>query len=439
MPFPNILMITCHDLGQHLGCYGVNTLRTDNLNKLAESGCRFLNFFATATTCSPSRGSIHTGRYPQSNGLMGLTHEPWEWKFNEGEKHLAAILNEVGYETNLVGFQHVTRKGPHTLGYQNVLSKKRNAKESVQTVKELLQKAKKEERPFFTKVGFTEVHRPFDKFEPDQELGVFIPHYLQDTPEIREDLARFQAKIHFMDECVGEILDSLKASKVAENTLVIFTTDHGIPYIGAKWTLYDPGIETALIMHYPDIDGLQGGKVYTQLMSNVDFLPTLLDITGVDIPDNVQGLSFKKVIMGASKKQVRSEIFAQHTSHALRDNLSRCIRTEQYKLIRYFEPGRTILFPTDAVPQRVAGHTERPRRDGKRPVVHLFDLEKDPHERNDIAQSPEYADILRDLSDRLWSWMEEVGDPLLQGPLPTPYYKQAMEDYHRFRQRKSNT
>jgi len=436
MSFPNILMITCHDLGQHLGCYGVETVQSDNLDKLAEKGIRFENYFATASTCSPSRGCIHTGRYPQANGLMGLTHEPWEWKFKPGERHIADMLKEAGYETNLVGFQHVTRDDPRNLGYENVLSRRRDAKETVQTVKGLLDNRKKGDRPFFAKVGFTEVHRPFNKYGIDTEKGVFIPPYMEDTPEIREDLARFQGAIRFMDQCIGDILDSLEKSEVADNTIAIFTSDHGAPYIGAKWTLYDPGIETSLIMYCPGNE-LQGGKIYTQLMSNVDFLPTLLDIVGVSIPDNVQGHSFKGIIVGDSDKPVRDAVFAQHTSHALRDNLSRCVRTDRYKLIRYFEPGRTVLFPTDAVPQKVADHVERPRRNDKRPVVQLFDLEKDPNEFNDVAQSAEYADVASDLSDRLWNWMEEVEDPLLQGPLPTPYYMEAMQDYHKFRQQKA--
>ncbi len=96
-----------------------------------------------------------------------------------------------------------------------------------------------------------------------------------------------------------------------------------------------------------------------------------------------------------------------------------------------------IGFPTDAVPQRVAEHTERPKRNmGRRSVAQLFDLKDDPHERNDLAASPEYASIVRDLSDRLWRWMEDVGDPILDGPLVTPYYKEAMEDYHRFRNKR---
>lgn len=432
----NVLMITAHDLGRHLNCYGINTVHTDNIDALARKGIRFQNYFATDCVCSPSRGAILTGRYPQANGLMGLTHQPWGWSFKEGEKHLAAILRDAGYETILVGLQHVTSEDPVSLGYKRVLSQEHKADQTVQAAKELLRKAKKHNRPFFVKFGFSEVHRPFTNGK-DTAKGIFIPHYLKDTPDIREDLAMFQGTIRSFDKCVGEILEALRKSQVADNTLVVFTADHGIPYPGAKWCLYDPGIETPLIMYHPQT-AIEGGKVFHQLMSNVDFMPTLLDILGVDIPQNLQGYSFKNVIEGERKDSPRNEIFAQRTSHALRDNTSRTIRTTRYKLIRYFGPGRTIEFPTDAVPQRVAEHTERPKRKaGKRPVVQLFDLKQDPYERNDLAGSPEYANIVRDLSNRLWRWMEEVGDPILQGPLVTPYYKEAMEDYHRFRDQQS--
>ncbi len=430
---PNILMITCHDIGQHIGCYGVETVRTPNLDALAGKGIRFANYFATDCVCSPSRGCILTGKYPQANGLMGLTHQPWGWSFNEGQRHVAAILKDAGYQTTLAGLQHVTSGDPHKLGYEKVLSEKRIARETVAAARQELRKAGKGDRPFFMKVGFFEVHRPFTVGK-DTEKGVFIPHHLKDTPEIREDLAQFQATIRFFDKCVGEILNALESSEVADDTLVIFTADHGIPHPGAKWTLFDPVIETPLIMYGPGTK-LEGGRVIKQLMSNVDVLPTLLDLIGVKIPNNLHGHSFKKVVQGTEKLSPRSEIYAQRTSHALYDNLSRCVRTERYKLIRYFEPGRTVIYPTDAVPQRVAQHVERPRRkSGRRPVVELYDLRADPHERNNLAQTPKYAELVAELSDKLWTWMESVNDPLLKGPLPTPYYKEAMQDYHqRFR------
>lgn len=431
----NVLLITCHDLGRHLGCYGVDTVNTDNIDALAAGGIRFQNYFSTDCVCSPSRGGFLTGRYPQSNGLMGLTHKPWGWSLNEGERHVAAILRDAGYQTTLVGLQHVTSGDPRELGYDNILSENRKAGETVKAAREFLLKAGRSDRPFYLEVGFFEVHRPFINGK-DTDKGVFIPHYLKDTPEIRDDLANFQGSIRFFDKCVGEILDALKQSPAADKTLVVFTSDHGIPYPGAKWCLYEPGIENPLIMFQPGT-ALQGGKVYHQLMSNVDFLPTLLDLLGVAIPANLQGCSFKEVLGGTSTKLPRKEVFAQRTSHALRDNTSRAIRTERYKLIRYFEPGRVIVFPTDAVPQRVAEHTERPKRKpGQRPVVQLFDLDNDPHERNDLAALPEYEKIVRDLSNRLWQWMEQVGDPILKGPLVTPYYRQAMQDYNRYQLQK---
>lgn len=425
---PNILMITTHDIGRHIGCYGVETVRTPNLDALAAKGVRFSNYFAADCVCSPSRGVMLTGRYPQTNGLMGLTHEPWNWRLNEGERHLAAILKDAGYRTTLVGLQHVTRGDPHELGYEKVLSEKKVAGETVRAAREELGKERKGGKPFFMKVGFFEVHRRFTNGK-DTEKGVFVPHHLKDTPAIREDLAQFQATIHFFDKCVGEILSGLESSEAADDTLVIFTADHGIPYSGAKWSLFDPGISIPLIM-YKTGTKLSGGKVHRQLMSNVDFLPTLLDLIGVDIPDNLQGYSFKDVLEGTRSRSPRKEIYAQRTSHALYDNLSRCVRTERYKLIRYFEPGRSVIYPVDVVPQQVAEHVERPRRrGGRRPVVELYDIRSDPEERKNLAQTPEYAKAVRELSDKLWAWMESVKDPLLEGPLPTPYYEEAMRDY----------
>jgi len=436
---PNVLMITTHDLGRHIGCYGVKTVQTPNLDSLAARGVRFANYFAADCVCSPSRGAILTGRYPQSNGLMGLTHQPWSWSFKPGERHVAAILKDAGYKTTLVGLQHVTSGDPRELGYDKVLSPRRIAAETVEAARKELLEAGATDEPFFMKVGFFEVHRPFTVGK-DTDKGLYIPHYLKDTPEIREDLARFQGTIRFFDQCVGRILDALDSSEVANRTLVVFTGDHGIPYPGAKWTLFDPGIETPLIMHWPGTE-LTGGKVFEQLASNVDFLPTLLDLLGVEIPGNLQGYSLKPVLEGRQKHSPRNEIYAQRTSHALYDNLSRCVRTQRYKLIRYFEPGRSVIYPTDAVPQRVAEHVERPRRrSGKRPVVELYDLRRDPHERDNLAQSQQYAAVVRELSDKLWAWMERVEDPLLKGPLVTPYYQEAMEDYHgRFRKSRAGS
>ncbi len=423
---PNVLMITCHDIGRHIGCYGVETVQTKNLDRLAKKGVRFARCYSTSAVCSPGRGSLHTGRYPQSNGLMGLTHAPWWWGLNEGEKHTAAILSDLGYATYLIGLNHLGQD-PYRLGYGTVLSERRDAGETVQATKELIRRAEIGDRPFFAKVGFTEVHRPFTH-GAYTERGVFVPPWLEDTPAMRNDLAAFQGTIKYFDERVGEVIDALEASEIASDTLVIMTSDHGIPYPGAKWTIRKAGFEIPLIMYKPG-SSLSGGRVVSELMSNVDVLPTLLDFLGAEAPAGVQGRSFKDLLDGTAKEGPRREVFGQYTSDMKRDNLSRSILTRQYHLIRYFEAGRAVIYPADVDPQAFAAHVERCKTSGTRPFVQLFDIEKDPYELDDLGSKDENTAIVADLSGRLLAWMKTVDDPLLDGPVHMPYYERAMKDF----------
>lgn len=430
---PNILMITSHDLGQHLGCYGIREVESDNIDKLAAKGVRFANMFSTSAVCSPARGALHTGRYPQSNGLMGLTHSPWWWRFNEGEKHTAALLRDAGYETYLCGLQHVFGGGQaRKFGYQYVLTSKTEAENTVNHATGFLRERKQTDKPFFLKVGFFEVHRKGGSFKHrryDANKPVHVPKYLADTPVMREDLGRFQEDIRYFDSCVGRILGTLEDSACARNTLVIFTGDHGIPYPGAKWSIRDTGIEVPLIMYLPG-SVLSGGKVYQELISHVDVLPTLLDLTGVRKPSNLEGVSFAAFLEGRTKEKPRKEIYAQFTPAMFRDNESRCVRTERYKLIRYFQAGRCMKFPIDVDPVRFSKHIERAANTGKhRPFVQLFDIIRDPDELEDIGGLRENAAIIKELSGKLYAWMKAVGDPVLKGAVQSPYYRQSMEDF----------
>jgi len=427
---PNIVMITTHDLGRHLGCYGIKEVSSPHIDRLAAGGVRFANMFSTSAVCSPGRGALHTGRYPQSNGLMGLTHAPWWWRFNEGETHAATILKQAGYETVLCGFQHVFLSGEEKkYGYQNVLTTKTDAEKTVELAADFLKTRKQANKPFFLKVGFFEVHRKGGSFKHrdyDPSKPVHIPEYLADTPVMREDLGRYQEEIRYFDSCVGRILNALEAGACANNTMVIFTADHGIPYPGAKWSLRDPGIEVPLIIRRPN-SCLSGGKIYEELISHVDVLPTLLDLIGVPKPDNLQGVSFANFLQGKTNQKPRREIYAQFTPAMFRDNESRCIRTERYKLTRYFDAGRSMKFPIDVDPVRFAQHTERAAGTGKpRPFVQLFDILEDPHEMHDIAGKKENATIVKELSKKLYAWMERVGDPMLNGAVQSPYYRQSM-------------
>jgi arylsulfatase A-like enzyme len=430
---PNILMITCHDLGRHLGCYGVRQVQSPNIDKLAAKGVRFANMFSTSSVCSPARGALHTGRYPQSNGLMGLTHAPWWWKFNKGEKHTAMLLRQAGYQTCLCGLQHVFG-GSEAMryGYQKVLSQQGDAEERTKAASKFLKERRANHKPFFLKVGFFEVHRRqgsfrHRKYDPDKP--VFVPKYLAKTPAIREDLSRYQEDISYLDKCVGRILNALESNALLRNTIVVFTADHGIPYPGAKWGLRGTGIDVPLIIYQPG-SYLSGGKVYKELISHVDVLPTLLDLVSVEKPANLQGISFADYLTGRTEDKPREEVYAQFTPAMFRDNESRCVRTKRYKLVRYFQAGRCVKYPIDVDPARFAQHTERAATTGgPRPYVQLFDVQNDPDQLNDIAGEKENAVIIKSLSKKLYDWMVSVGDPLLKGPSRTPYYQRSMEAF----------
>lgn len=421
---PNIVMIDCHDLGQHLGCYGVQTVQTPNLDKLASKGIMFKHFYSTSAVCSPARGSLLTGRYPQSNGLMGLLHAPWWWKLNDNEKHMAQLLKNHGYSTTLVGFTHVGE--PKRLGYDVHLSVKNQASETVKEAVGFLKTRTKNNVPFFLKIGFSEVHDPY-RHGIDSIKGIFIPGYLQNTHEIRHEFAKFQGDIQFLDGCVGKIIQAVETN-VSEKTIIIFTSDHGIGFPGAKWTVRKAGIEVPFIIYQPN-SIFSGGKVFIEPMSHVDVLPTLFETIGLPVPENIEGLSFRKFIAGEVPESPRKYAFAQFTPDMKRDNQSRTIINSRFQLIWYFDAGRSVDYPLDISPARFSAHTEREKTKGTRPFFELFDFEKDPFEFQNIGENKEYSEIVKELSGELMKWMVSVDDPLLKGPLSTPYYEKSISDF----------
>ena len=426
---PNILIITNHDSGRHFGCYGVETVHTPAIDALAADGMKFENYFATVPLCSPSRGAMLTGRYPQSTGLMGLTHSPWHWSLNEGEQHLSHILRDAGYHTALFGLQHEAAD-VQTLGFEALHAQRGDgggrctADEVARVTAEFL---KREVRaPFYAQVGFFETHRPFDfgGVTPDDSKGVFVPPFLSENDAVIADLAHYQGALRKADEAVGIITKGLAESGLADNTIIVFTVDHGIPYPRAKGHVYDPGLSIPLIVRWPG-GGIRGGKTCDWLLSNVDFLPTLLHLIGEPIPENVQGVSFSGAFGKGESEPPRDAIFGFMQSGELR-----CTRTKHHKLIRNFEPRRLFATPVDV---SVSVSSRWPNTaylvtSEECPAVQLFDLQKDPNEFHNAAEDPNYADIRAELDGRLWAWLEEVGDPILKGSVPTPYYRRLMAE-----------
>src|ERR1051326_5411478 len=197
VPPTNILFITCHDLGQHLGCYGQSSVTSPALDRLAARGVRLARSFCTAPQCSPSRASLHSGMYPHSAGVLGLAHPPYGWRLSPDIPHIAQILANAGYTTTLVGMQHLIDRGSaRELGYSQVLPVAPAYAEADETVA-VLRELARAERPFYLEVGFEEPHRPYDfgGAQPHTSRGVNIPGYLPDVPEARQDLAAFQGAI----------------------------------------------------------------------------------------------------------------------------------------------------------------------------------------------------------------------------------------------------
>ena len=399
----DVLLITTHDIGRHLHCYGVKSVTSPHLDALAASGARFDAAFATAPQCSPSRASLATGRYPHNNGVMGLAHPGFDWELES--PHAASIFAASGFATHLFGSQHVTQH-PERLGFlQTHLT---NAVEQVLATEP-------SERRLYLEINFDETHRPYPPPGP-KPPDLVIPGYLPDAPEAEEEMTAVEGTITWMDAAVGRVLAALDKAGRAANALVVFTTDHGLAMPRAKCTLYDPGLEVALIVRW-QAGHLGRGVIRSGLASNVDVLPTLLEATGVAAPPGIQGRS----LLGP-----RDAIFAEKTFHSYYDPM-RCIRTNRHKLIRNFETAFAVEVPADIQQGpifRKYAHlysTDRPN------VVELYDLDEDPWELRNLAGTPDMASIEKELRSRLWAWMRDTDDPLLNGPVPSPRYGLAMK------------
>ena len=351
-PKPNVVIFHSHDFGQFLHCYGVKTVQTPNMDKFAEQGVRFARSFCTQPGCSPARASLFTGRFPHSNGVMGLTHGPFAWELHPDEKHLGQILAEAGYETVGIGVIHETHSGAKRCGYMKYIGTSMAGPGTTAAIKELKRLAAGK-RPFFLCAGFLDTHRlrgpsgvsfPRPGIEPDSSLGVEVPGYLKDTPGTREELAGLQGGMRDLDAQFGRLTEAIRELGLETNTLLILTTDHGIAMPRAKCSVYEPGLQVALLLRYAGRQGWHGGVVRNEMVSHIDVLPSILELAGIPIPANVQGRSFAPLLDGRAYKP-NAEIFGELTYHDYYDPV-RSIRTETHKLIANFSSAPGFMDPT---------------------------------------------------------------------------------------------
>ncbi|MFX1350128.1 MAG: sulfatase, partial [Promethearchaeota archaeon] len=417
----NIILFITHDQGQFLGCYNSpetpNSLYTPNLDKLAKNGVRFTNNFCTAPQCSPSRGGIQTSLYPHQNGLMGLVDKGWTLPVRN--KTLPMYLKENGYTTHLMGFQHEAFDA-YTLGYDTI-SKRRpenlyNCLRMKKNCQKFFETHQHDENPFYVCIGVTQVHRPFEVWgDPVDPNGVIIPPYLSDNEIVREDLSQFYGAIQGVDTCIGNILKQLEDLGLRENTLFIYTTDHGEAYPRAKCTLYDPGLKTLLLMSWLNSDILPQNRVYNQLISNIDLLPTLLELIGAKIPKNIEGRSFLPLLNGETDI-FRKDIYSEKSFHEYYDPI-RSIRTDEFKFIINFEKSENLYQLGADMKQVALGKYILQFINKPRPNEELYDLKNDPYEAHNLIESLNYKDVAIELKDRLYDWMMRTDDPILKGKI----------------------
>jgi arylsulfatase A-like enzyme len=405
----NLLIVHWHDLGRYLGAYGHEDVSSPRLDRLAADGILFTRAHATAPLCSPSRGSLFTGRYPQSNGLVGLAHHGWEYR--DGVRTLPDLLSESGWHTALFGMQHETSY-PANLGFDEFDVSNSYCGYVVEHANRWLTDPPSE--PFLLTAGFFETHRPYprDRYEPADADDVRVPDYLPDTGDIRQDLAEFYGSISVADAAVGRLLDTLTDTGLDRSTWVVFMTDHGPALPRAKSTLYDAGTGIAMIVR-PPLDSALPPRVYDELFSGVDLLPTLLEILGVDIPAEVDGVSHARnlLITPAENAMVRSEVYTTKTYHDSFDPI-RAIRTKEYSYIENYAARPLLDLPWD-IAESAPGRTMAPLVLGERPQRELYDLVEDPTESNNLL-GPGATDkaevIANDLSLLLNDWRQKTND-----------------------------
>jgi arylsulfatase A-like enzyme len=419
---PNIVLLITHDQGQFAGCYSSsekpNSLKTPNIDKLAQQGIRFENYFCTAPQCSPSRGSIQTSLYPHQNGLMGLVDRGWT--LPPSNKTFPMFLKESGYTTHLLGFQHESFNA-FTLGYDTI-SKRRsemfyNCHKMNKDYHKFFREHQNDDNPFYVCIGLDQVHRPFriwkgPEIDPKE---VIVPDYLPDNKIVREDLSQFYTSIQGVDDCIGNIDNMLEEYNLKEDTLFIYTTDHGEAYPRAKCTLYDPGIKTLLIMSYPNSDIIGENIVCKQMISNIDLCPTILDLVNGTTPRNIEGRSFLPILK-EEKETFRNQIFTEKSFHEIYEPM-RSIRTNQYKFIINFEQVDNLYQIPGDMRQDKIGNYFLKLNNTPRSKEELYDLKKDPNEFNNLIEESNYKGIKMDLKSRLFEWMKKTDDPILKGKI----------------------
>jgi N-sulfoglucosamine sulfohydrolase len=430
----NILLITADDLGLQVGAYGETLIQTPNIDSLASAGVRFETAYVAAPSCSPSRASVFTGMYAHSHGQYGLVDTGLSLLPELRNATIPNLLKQAGYRTGLIGKLHVNPESSFQFDYRPAVD--------ARMVRDILQKASafitaSDNKPFFLMVNYLDPHAwnnppiaptgfipqvdglPVAPLTPSP--AVIFPWQQTDSPAQEARTAGYYDAVQRLDAGIGMLLDTLKQNALLDKTLVLFIGDNGPPFARGKVSVYENGIRTPFIIHWPGVT--HAGQVNKAMVSTVDILPTILDAAGVSIPAHVQGMSLRSVLSN-TQGPGRTYLVAEHHLHAKSPFFpQRAIRNDRYKLIHNLRAGQvTPILAVDGCTaysiSRGAAYNGTPVRTAfdtfaNPPEFELYDLQNDPIEFNNLAADPLYLNVLNELKTALMTWRQDTTDPFL--------------------------
>ena len=429
---PNILLFLADDWSwPHAGVYGDSTVSTPNFDRLAGEGLLFTNAYCATPSCSASRAALLTGRYPhqleQGANLWGFLPNKFP--------NYASILADRGY---LVGHE---RKGwgpgDHTAGGYEHNPAGKGFKDFKAFYDSLA-----EGQPFCFWFGSLDPHRSYKSVEALQNgktaNNVMVPAFLPDVPEVQQDILNYYAEVERFDRETGEILSFLEKDNALDNTLIVITSDNGMPFPRAKATLYDAGMRMPLIIAWKD--RIKQPTVITSFVSLIDLAPTFLKATGTAIPTEMMGKDLLDLIDGKTKNH-RENVFLERERHAYVRNgnasyPARAVRNHQFLYIKNLAPelwpaGEPELVysvgpfgDVDSSPSKDYILINREQAQikpfyqqafDKRQEEELYDLKADPHQLINLALNPEYQEQKKELDSLLETWRQDSNDPRSTG------------------------
>ncbi len=426
----NVVLMIGDDHGLQVGCYGDPVAQTPAMDRLAAQGTRFANAFAGVASCSPSRAVILTGQHNHTNGQYGLAHDVHNFHSFDRVRSLPNLLREAGYRTAIVGKYHVLPESAYAFEQHLPCP---GGPRQVAAVAEAARTFMAEPgKPFFLLVGYVDPHRVaggFGRGEKHRGIrrieykpeAIVVPPWLPDNPDVRDELADYYESISRLDQGIGLVLDAIRDTGHADDTLVIYVSDNGPPFPGAKTTLYDPGVHLPLLIRAPGQK--KAGVVSRAMTSFVDIAPTILEWAGAKAPADLAGRSLLP-ILAEEDPAGWDVVYGSHMCHEVTMYYPmRMVRTREYKYILNLAHELEFPFASDLWDSRTWQGVLR-RKDVEygrrtvsallhRPREELYDLRKDPDESRNVAADPACAGVLEDLRRRLRRWQEETKDPWL--------------------------